>query len=268
MWSGRAAAVLWALAALAGTARGADGTDGDWGKFAVDGRRSGYTYAAAETRAIQDDDFDNPGSLWLSRGESLWQQTEGHENKACASCHGQAETSMRGVGARYPVYAKEAGRLLNVEQRINQCRTERMGATAWPSESEALLAMTAYVKHQSFMLPVAARIDGDAAPFFARGKAIYLARRGQLDLACSDCHERNHGRLLRANRLSEGMSNGFPLYRLKWQTLASLQRRIVGCMNDVRAEPYPEGAEEYVDLELYLAWRARGLPVETPAVRN
>ena len=39
-------------------------------------------------------------------------------------------------------------------------------------------------------------------------------------------------------------------------------------MRDVRAVPYADGADEYVELELYLAWRARGLPVETPAVRN
>src|SRR5262249_29568082 len=110
--------------------------------------------------------------------------------------------------------------------------------------------------------------DGPAAPFFEQGKAIYHTRRGQLDLACIHCHEMNHGNMLRAQRLSQGMSNGFPTYRLKWQALRSLQRRMSGCMRDVRAIPYDDGADEYVDLELYLAWRARGLPVETPSVRN
>ena len=36
----------------------------------------------------------------------------------------------------------------------------------------------------------------------------------------------------------------------------------------MRAGPYAYGAEEYIDLELYLAWSARGLPLETPAVRR
>lgn len=240
----------------------------DWGRYEVDGRRSGYTYATPETRAMQDDEFDNPGSLWVEKGAGLWTRVEGGAGKSCAGCHQDAASSMRGVGARYPVYAAELGRLVNVEQRINQCRTERMAAPALGAESEALLALTAFVKHQSLNLPVNPVIDGPAAPFFARGKAIYAARRGQLDLACVHCHEQNHGNMLRAQRLSEGMSNGFPTYRLKWQTLASLERRMAGCMRDIRAEPYAAGAEEYVDLELYLAWRARGLPVETPAVRN
>ena len=241
--------------------------EGEWGKYEVDGRRSGYTYAAPETRAMQDDEFENPGSIWLATGETLWSEVDGSHGKSCASCHQDAATTMRGVGARYPVVDKR-GRLLNVEQRINLCRVDALGAPAWAQESEALLAMTTYIKHQSLGMPLNPQIDGAAAPHFAKGKTIYETRRGQLDLACIHCHEMNHGNLLRAQRLSQGMSNGFPAYRLKWQTLGSLQRRMSGCMRDVRAEPYADGAAEYVELELYLAWRARGLPVETPAVRN
>ena len=238
-----------------------------WGKYAVDGRRSGYTYAAPETRAMQDDEFENPGSIWLAKGEELWHTVDGANGKSCASCHADAANSMRGVGARYPLVDKR-GELVNVERRINQCRVGALGAQAWDLESEALLAMTTFIKHQSLDMPVKPVIDGAAAPFFAKGRAIYLARRGQLDLACIHCHEMNHGNMLRAQRLSEGMSNGFPAYRLKWQALGSLQRRMSGCMRDVRAVPYAQDADEYVELELYLAWRARGLPVETPAVRN
>jgi len=240
----------------------------NWGRYAVDDRRSGYTYAAPETRAMQDDEFDNPGSIWLERGAELWEAVDGQAGQACSACHQAASGSMRGVGARYPVFAPELGKLINLEQRINQCRSERMRAVAWDWESEPLLAMTAYVRRQSRDLPMAAVIDGPAAAFFAAGKEIYHTRRGQLDLACIHCHEMNHGRKLRAQTLSHGMSNGFPTYRLKWQTLGSLQRRMEGCMRDIRAEVYPDGADEYINLELYLAWRARGLPVETPAVRN
>ena len=35
----------------------------------------------------------------------------------------------------------------------------------------------------------------------------------------------------------------------------------------MRAETYAFGAPELVDLEYYLMWRARGLPMEAPAVR-
>ena len=68
--------------------------------------------------------------------------------------------------------------------------------------------------------------------------------------------------------ISQGQVNGFPIYRQLWQTMGSTQRMIAWCNEAVRAEPYPAGSQETVDLELYAKWRARGLPVETPAVRR
>jgi L-cysteine S-thiosulfotransferase len=111
-------------------------------------------------------------------------------------------------------------------------------------------------------------IDGPAKPFFEKGKAFYYERRGLNDLACSHCHMDGEGHHLRSELLSQGQANGFPTYRLKWQKLGSLHRRLQGCNEEIRAEPFPLGSDEYTNLELYLAWRANGLPVETPSVRK
>ncbi|MEE8296267.1 MAG: sulfur oxidation c-type cytochrome SoxA [Hyphomicrobium sp.] len=251
------------MAGVTGTAL----TGEKWGKYEVKGKRSGYTFATPETRAMQDDDFANPAFLWVQQGEELWSKVDGAAGKSCASCHQDAAKSMKKVGATYPVYEEDIGKLMNVEQRINQCRVERMKAKPWKYESSPLLAMTAYVKNQSRGRPVKPKIKGAAAPFFEKGKAFYFERRGQLDMACMNCHVQNPGKMIRANRLSQGQSNAFPLYRLKWQKLGSLHRRFRGCNKQVRAKPYPYGADEYVNLELYLAWRGRGLPVEAPGVR-
>ena len=68
--------------------------------------------------------------------------------------------------------------------------------------------------------------------------------------------------------MSQGQSNGYPLYRLEWQTMGSLYRRLRSCFNSVRSVPPVHGTDEHLALELYLAWRAKGLPIETPAVRR
>ncbi len=240
----------------------------DWGKYQSGELRSGYTYASKETRAMQDDDFANPSSIWMDQGEELWSKTQGKAGKSCASCHDDAAQSMKGVATRYPVFDKSLGKLKNVEQQINICRKQRMEAKPFKWESNKMLAMTVYVKGQSRDMPVNVKINGPAAPFFEKGKAQYFQRRGQLNLACKHCHEDNAGNLARANLLSQGHSNGFPLYRLAWQRLGSLHRRFRGCDKNIRARPYGYGSDEYVNLELYLAARGRGLPVETPAVRN
>jgi sulfur-oxidizing protein SoxA len=258
------AAWLTALCAAAGLATAALAET----PYQVDGRRSGYLYLGAETRALQDDAFANPGLLWVERGGALWSTPESEAGKSCADCHGAALDSMRGVRARYPAYDPELGRPLDLEQRINQCRRRHMQAAPWPWESEELLAISAFVGFQSRGLPVAVDVAGPLAPHLERGKAFWYQRRGQLDLACSDCHDDLAGRHLYGDVVSQGQSNGFPVYRMLWQTLGSLQRMFRWCNTAVRAEPYPFGADEYLDLEIYLAWRGRGLPVETPAVRR
>ena len=239
----------------------------DWGAYQVGEKRSGYTYAQPETRAMQDDDFANPAFLMVDPANELWKTADGEAGKSCADCHGDV-ASMKGVGTRYPVYYEPWGKMMNLEQRINLCRTENMKAKAWKYESDELLGMTALVKLQSRGMPMNVSIDGPAAPFYEKGKEFYYTRRGQLDMACSNCHVDHAGGQLRANILSQGQPNGFPTYRLKWQKVGSLHRRLRGCNTQVRSEPYGYGSDEYVNLELYLAWRGRGLPVETPAVRN
>lgn len=228
---------------------------------------SGYWFRTPQTRAIQDDDFDNPGLLAVEQGEQLWSKSEGAAGRSCASCHHDA-ASMKGVRAAMPKWSEALGRPVDLEQQINLCRTIRMHAGPWAFGSPELTAMTAFVGFQSRGMAVRTRVDGPMTPWFERGRQLYYTRHGQLDLACASCHEKNYGRNLRADVLSQGQSNGFPVYRLREQRLVPLHERMQGCMFDVRAVPYEPLSDEFLALETYLAWRGFGLPVETPAVRN
>jgi sulfur-oxidizing protein SoxA len=228
--------------------------------------KSGSAFLGSELRALQNDDFANPGMLWVERGEKLWREPAGKKNLACAGCH--KDSGMRGVAARYPRIDSASGKLLNLESRINRCRTERMGAEPLRYESEELLALTAYLARQSLGLPVATSIDGAARAHFETGRASYQRRRGQMNLSCGQCHDANWGKRLLSETISQGHPNAYPAYRLDWQTIGSLQRRIRACLSGIRAEMLPYGSQEYLDLELFLAWRAQGLPIETPGVRR
>lgn len=223
--------------------------------------RSGITYAGADVRAMQAEDAENPGFLWVTRGEALWQS-------GCASCHGDARTSMRGVAARYPAYDEAMQAVLDLAARIERCRVERAHAAPLPRESEDLLALETYVALQSRGMPGNVSIDGPGRASFERGQAFYRQRHGQMNIACTQCHDQNYGKRLYAETISQGHGNAFPAYRLEWQSLGSLQRRIRACLFGVRAQMPPPGASELTDVEFYLAWRARGLPLEAPGVRR
>lgn len=230
--------------------------------------KSGFELQGADLKNMQQDDFANPGTLWVDRGEKLWRVSAGADNKSCADCHGDARVSMKGVAVRYPQVDRNTGRLLTLDARILQSRVERQKAAPFARESEDLLAISAYVTYQSRGLAMEANIEGVARQHFDAGEAFFLRRRGQLNLNCAHCHDANWGRRLFDQRISQGHSNAYPAYRLEWQTLGSLERRLRACLSGVRAEMLSYGSPEYADLALYLAWRAKGLPIESPGVRR
>jgi sulfur-oxidizing protein SoxA len=227
-------------------------------------RRSGYDFMGRETRAMQDDDATNPGTLWLLDGEALWSRKTGE--RSCAECHGDASSSMKGVATRYPAVDAK-GRLLNLEQRINECRVGRQKAAALAFESRDLLALTAYVARQSRGLPIDLKMDDKTKDSLEAGRATFHRRQGQLNLSCSQCHDERWGIKLAGNTIPQAHPTGYPIYRLEWQGMGSLQRRLRNCFIGVRAEPYAYGSKEFAELELYLMWRARGMKLEAPAVR-
>jgi sulfur-oxidizing protein SoxA len=230
-------------------------------------RRSGYTFMTSDTKTMQDDDMSNPGMLSVLDGEALWNAKAGQADKSCADCHADAGTSMKGIAARYPAFNKALGRPVDIEQRINLCRWDHQQASPFSNESRELLALTAFIGKQSRGEPITTGDDAALAPFVARGHELFTQRQGQLNLACANCHDDNWDKRLAGSPVTQAQPNGYPEYRLEWQATGSLSRRIRSCMTGIRAQAFDVGSPEMVALELYLMSRARGMPIETPAVR-
>jgi sulfur-oxidizing protein SoxA len=244
---------------IAGAALGAD--------IPLDQRRSGYADLGRDSKAMQDDDTINPATLWVLDGEALWKEKTGAANRACADCHQDATISMKGVAARYPAFSPARKAPIDLEQRINLCRSEHQQAPPLAYESHDLLALTVYVGRQSSGMAVTPPSDGRLTPFIEAGRKLFTRRIGQIDMSCAQCHDDNWGKKLAGSLIPQAQPTGYPIYRLEWQSLGSLQRRLRNCMTGLRAEAYEYGAPENVNLELFLMWRARGMQVETPAVR-
>lgn len=229
-----------------------------------DRRRSGYQDMSPPVRAMQDDDSANPAMLWVQEGEALWSKPSGAAAFACATCHADG---MKGVAARYPAYAPALARPVDLQGRIELCRTLHQKGPAFGAESRELLALSAFVARQSRGLPISPPADPRLDEPLKTGETLFRGRLGQLNLSCAQCHDDNAGQKLAAVTIPQGHPTGYPIYRLEWQGMGSLKRRLRNCMIGVRAEPYAYGAPEYVELEYFLMWRARGMKLETPAVR-
>ena len=228
---------------------------------------SGWVFRSTETQALEMDDFENPGMIFVDDAREVWATAEGTEGKACADCHGDAE-SLADARGSFPKWNEEAGEIRTLAMQVNGCRTEQMGAEAWKYDGNDMLNMEALIASVGRGNPINVAIDGPVAEAYELGKEIYYTRFGQLDLSCANCHEDNYGNNIRADHLSQGQINAFPTYRLKNAKLNGVHSRFRGCIRDTRAETYAVGSEEFIALELYVASRGNGLSVEGPSVRN
>ncbi len=230
-------------------------------------RRSGFDFMSPATQEMQRDDALNPAMLWVAEGEAQWGEAPSSTAKSCAGCHGDASATMRGVAARYPAFDERANKPVDLQQRINTCRVEHQRQPAFAAESRPLLGLAAYLGLQSRGLPVAPPDDPRLKLALERGEKLFHTAIGQLNFSCTQCHDANWGKRLAGSPIPQAHATAYPIYRLEWQDMGSLQRRLRNCMTGVRAEPFPYGADELVELELYLNSRAAGMPVETPGVR-
>ncbi len=151
--------------------------------------RSGLSFAGSDVRALQADEFGNPAQLWLQRGEQRWAEPVGPAGKSCQQCHGAVQEGMRGVAARYPAVDRKSGQLLSLEDRIRQCRHSHQQGPELAHESEDLLGLSLYVTQASAGLPLRVDVSGAAQPHVLQGERLFMQRRGQLNLSCTQCHD-------------------------------------------------------------------------------
>ena len=234
---------------------------------AAEDRVTGFEQMSEDLQRMQTDPTANPGLFWVLDGETAWSTAPAGGGESCADCHGDAGESMAGVAARYPDWDEAGARPVDLAGRVNLCRTRHQGLEPLERESDALLALTAYLTFQSEGLPIRPANDPRLEPWRDEGAALFGQRMGQLNLSCAICHDDLAGGFLASALIPEAHPTGYPQYRLEWQTMGSLTRRFGNCMFGMRAEPFEPGSDPYLALELYLMERAAGLPVEAPAIR-
>lgn len=228
--------------------------------WAQDTRQPGWQFMSPALQTLQRDLTQHPGQLFVAEGQALWARPAAN-GRRCADCHAEVPA----VAARYPVWDAAQGRPLTLAGRIDACRQQHLQQPAEGPDGPALLALQAVITQRSQGHPVQA--DARLQPWAERGRQLWRQRFGQLNLACAQCHDRHAGQRLGGAAIPQAHPTGYPSYRLEWQGLGSLERRMRGCLAGVRAEPFAPGADEWLALEAWLMQRADGMPWEGVALR-
>lgn len=225
---------------------------------AQDLRQPGGTFMSPALQALQRDRTQHPGQLAVAEGEALWSRPAAN-GRRCADCH----AAVPPVAATYP--RADTHRPLTLAARIDRCRVDHQGRPPEGPDGPAVLALQALVAQRSAGRPVVP--DARLQAWADRGAAIWQQRYGQLNLACAQCHDHRAGQRLGGAAIPQAHPTGYPIYRLEWQGMGSLARRMRGCLVGVRAEAFAAGADEWLALETFLMRRASGMVWEGVALR-
>ena len=228
---------------------------------------SGYEFSSEQAKEFQDDDFQNPGFLLIEQGLNVYNKI-GDNDQLCSNCHGlNGDQFIPKSIAQFPKYHDILQKPVTLRDQIQHCWVNRLDNFSLEYDDPELLALETLVRNKAYGEKVNVNISGKIKPYYEAGKAFYFTRFGQIDMNCAQCHDIYTGKMLRGQKLSQGHTNGFPLYRLESQKMINLPQRLRECFRSLRAETFEQDSKEFRDLEIYLNARGNGLKIETPAVR-
>ena len=222
--------------------------------------------AASRKQWVEIEEFP-PYELAVENGEELW-------NKPFANGKGFKDCfkgDVSAIRAKYPHYDDKADTIVTLESAINKCRTDN-GEKPFKWKKGKIAEVSAYIAYQGRGQTIAVKMpssDKELA-WYNKGKNFFYAKRGQLNMACADCHVYNAGNFIRADRLSPalGHPSHFPVYRSKWGSMGTLHRRYGGCNKNIRAKPFKAQSDEYKALEYFQAIMSNGLKWNGPGARK
>ncbi len=229
---------------------------------------SGNAFLPPGLLRLQGDSMNSPVSLWLDKGAAQWVDTS--NGASCQSCHGPL-TGMQKAAPSFPRLNPDGSQLINLDDQILTCR-QRAGQSNAQLEDDEGLALSA-VLHQAaqgqrFQLTNKPEQAAQWQAHLNHGTQLFARRMGRINLACVHCHEQNIGKQMRLDVISPGHPTGFPIYRMSWQRLGSIDRRLRACYSGVQAVMPPPGDSDLRDLELYLKVRAQGMAIDGPSIRR
>jgi sulfur-oxidizing protein SoxA len=229
---------------------------------------SGNAFLSPAMQNLQKDASANPVSLWLEQGKSLWGSS--NQRSECFQCHGDV-LRMKGAATQFPKWSPKYQKLINLEDQILLC-SERTSRPLKGLENAEVLSLSALLHEASQGLPFAvAPNPSNQKQWQAElnaGGALFTTRIGRMNLACTHCHDQQIGKQMRADVISPGHPTGFPIFKMSWQSMGSLDRRLRACYSGVQAEVPKPGSAELRQLELFLKIRSQELPVEGPSLRR
>lgn len=229
---------------------------------------------------------DNPGELWVLRGERLFREKRGPKNASLEQCDfGFGPGKLEGAFARLPRYFADSDKVEDLETRLLKCMVEQQGLdrraiiqTRFSNLDRAsdMEALTTYVASRSNGMKMDVRLDQlREREAYKAGEYLFFRRTGPTDFACVSCHG-DEGKRIRLQDLPNMMDRkqmqavvaGWPAYRGTHSTVRTMQHRLYDCNWQMRLPDLGFASEVSIALTSYLNYQGNGVVIQVPGVRR
>lgn len=202
----------------------------------------------------------------IENGEEIWNKKFAN-GKSFSDCFGEP-TNL----SVYPQYVEDRGRVVTLTMALNECLVDN-GEKKLNTKKGAMADLQAYIAYQfqENELVIDTKINSaGAAKAYEDGKKYYYTQRGYLKLNCAQCHVQGAGKRVRNENLSQALGHvsHFPVYRLKWQGLGTLERRVSGCVKDQGQVPPSDTSKDMANLIYYMSYISNGMKYDGPDLRK
>ena len=176
------------------------------------------------------------------------------------------------IAGNYPFFDDKKNDVVTLTSAVNDCLRAN-GEKEWNTQKGEMASLQAYLVNASTEAgkKFDIKIQSAAAKkAYENGKEFYYTQRGYLKLSCATCHVQGAGQRVRNEKLSPltGQITQFPVHRLKWEELGTLERRLSGCIVDQGQVSPKDESTQMKELVYFMAYMSNGMAIDGPDIRK
>ena len=238
-------------------------------------------------RAMISDPMSNPGFLNVDRGEQLWSLKRGAKNVSLETCDlGVGPGKLEGAYAKLPRYFADAGKVMDLEQRLLFCMTtlqeldtkdviaRRFSGPGRVSDMEDLVG---FIANKSSGMKIEPQVSHPKEQeMLSVGEAMFYRRSAVMDFSCATCHAAE-GKRIRLQGLPDFSKPGkaaqetmgsWPTYRVSQSQMRTMQHRLWDCYRQMRM-PAPDYASDGLTaLTVFMMKQAQDGEITVPSIKR
>lgn len=230
---------------------------------------------------------DNPGELWVQRGEKLFYEKRGPKKASLETCDfGLGAGKLEGATTQLPRYFPDTDKVQDLESRLLTCMVQlqgfkredlvKMAISPGGSSGSDVEALALYITSRSNGMKMNVSLSHQKEyDMYKAGEYLFHRRSGQTDFACITCHGEPNKRIrlqdlvyMTDKKQIQEVVSTWPAYRGAHFVVRTMQWRLYDCFWQMRLPELNYTSDASIALTTYLHYQGNGAVIRVPGFKR